>query len=154
MRQDGASCRTWVRAPKRTFSLSLMKGSPTLRVARPTDNIDRLLRFYSAGLGLEVLYRFEGHDGFDGVMLGSPGAPYHFEFTCAPGHAAGRAPTMDNLLVFYLPDVEAWRSAVDRLRTAGFEPVPSFNPYWDRTGVTFEDPDGYRVVLNNGDWSA
>jgi hypothetical protein len=25
--------------------------------------------------------RFEDHAGFDGVMLGEPGAPYHFEFT-------------------------------------------------------------------------
>lgn len=35
---------------------------------------------------------------------------------------------------------------------AGHEPVPAFNPYWDRQGVTFEDPDGYRVVLQRTDW--
>jgi prolyl oligopeptidase len=40
------------------------------------------------------------------------------------------------------------------MRAAGFEPVPAFNPYWDRTGATFEDPDGYRIVLNRGEWSA
>ncbi|WP_416171653.1 hypothetical protein [Haematobacter missouriensis] len=34
----------------------------------------------------------------------------------------------------------------------GHEPVPSFNPYWDRGGRTFEDPDGYRVVLQNAAW--
>jgi hypothetical protein len=32
---------------------------------------------------------------------------------------------------------------------AGFVPVSAVNPYWDRDGVTFEDPDGYRVVLQN-----
>jgi hypothetical protein len=37
---------------------------------------------------------------------------------------------------------------------ARYEPVPSFNPYWDRAGRTFEDPDGYRVVLQNAPWSA
>jgi len=73
---------------------------PILRVARPTDNIEALLRFYEQGLGLGVLYRFEDHDGFDGVMLGRAGAPYHFEFTAKRGHAVGRAPTPDNLLVF------------------------------------------------------
>ena len=129
-----------------------MQGLPTLRVARPTDDIDRLLPFYAVGLGLEVLYRFEDHEGFDGVMLGRPGAPYHLEFTRARGHAAGRAPTEDNLLVFYLTDAEDCRAAVERMRAAGFEPVRSFNPYWDRTGLTFEDPDGYRVVLNNAGW--
>jgi hypothetical protein len=38
------------------------------------------------------------------------------------------------------------------MRAAGFPPVPSFNPYWDRDGLTFEDPDGYRVVLQHGAW--
>jgi len=36
---------------------------------------------------------------------------------------------------------------------AGYPPVPSFNPYWDLDGRTFEDPDGYRVVLQRGTWS-
>ncbi len=57
-------------------------------------------------------------------------------------------PTLrSDLLVFYLPDRDEWIAAVDRMRAAGFEPVPAFNPYWDRFGATFEDPDGYRVVL-------
>jgi YycE-like protein len=30
--------------------------------------------------------------------------------------------------------------------------VKSFNPYWDGNGCTFEDPDGYRVVLQNAAW--
>lgn len=126
---------------------------PILRVARPTDNLEALLRFYEQGLGLGVLYRFEDYDGFDGVMLGRAGAPYHFEFTAKRGHAVGRAPTLDNLLVFYLPETDAWKAAVQRLRNAGFDPVPSFNPYWDRDGVTFEDPDGYRIVLQKAAWT-
>ena len=127
-------------------------GLPKLRVARPTDDLDALIRFYRDGLGLQVLFRFENHEGFDGVMLGHPGAPYHFEFTRAHGHSAGRAPTPDNLLVFYLADRTAWEAAVRSMRNAGFEPVPAFNPYWDRNGATFEDPDGYRIVLQNSSW--
>jgi catechol 2,3-dioxygenase-like lactoylglutathione lyase family enzyme len=130
-----------------------MSAAPILRVARPTDDLDALLSFYQQGLGLKILYRFENHDGFDGVMLGREGAPYHFEFTRAHGHKAGRAPTPDNLIVFYIPDAEAWRAAVQRMQGAGFEPVPAFNPYWDREGVTFEDPDGYRVVLQRAAWT-
>jgi catechol 2,3-dioxygenase-like lactoylglutathione lyase family enzyme len=125
---------------------------PKLRVARPTDDIEALLGFYRDGLGLDVLYRFEDHDGFDGVMLGRPRAPYHFEFTRARGHAAGRAPSQDHLVVFYFPDEAEWRAAVARMRKVGFEPKPSFNPYWDLSGLTFEDPDGYRVVLQNAPW--
>lgn len=126
--------------------------TPKLRVARATDDLDAVLRFYRDGLGMELLGRFEGHDGFDGVMLGREGAPYHFEFTRARGRQAGRAPGDDNLLVFYLPDDSEWRAAIARMRGAGFHPVPSVNPYWDRDGLTFEDPDGYRVVLQRADW--
>lgn len=126
--------------------------APILRIARPSDDIDALLPFYRDGLGLEVLYRFDNHDGFDGVMLGQPGAPWHLEFTRAEGHVAGRAPTSDNLLVLYLPDRAPWEAAAERMRQAGFEPVRAFNPYWDRQGVTFEDPDGYRLVLQNAAW--
>ena len=126
----------------------------TLRVTRPTDHVDEVVRFYSDGLGLTTLGSFEDHEGFDGVMLGVPGAPYHFEFTQKRGHAAGRASTRENLLVFYLPDEPQWQAAVDRMIAAGYEPVSSFNPYWYRVGRTFEDPDGCRVVLQNAVWSA
>ena len=125
-----------------------------LRVARPTDDLEAVVKFYRDGLGLSELYRFADHDGFDGVMLGLPGAPYHLEFTHAHGHRAGRAPTEDNLLVFYVPDPEQWRAAVVRFGRAGYAPVPSCNPYWDRLGVTFEDPDGYRVVLQRDTWES
>ncbi len=125
-----------------------------LRVARPTDDLDALVRFYRDGLGFTVLGEFRDHDGFDGVMLGHPGAGYHLEFTRKEGHRAGKAPTEDHLLVFYLPDPAAWRRAVDRLARCGYEPVPAFNPYWDRQGRTFADPDGYRVVLQNAPWSS
>ncbi len=125
---------------------------PALRVARATDDIDGLLRFYRDGLGLAVLYRFEEHDGFDGIILGKPGAPYHFEFTRKRGHRAPRALSEDDLLVFYLPASDEWQAAVQRMNDAGFAPVRSFNPFWDRQGLTFEDPEGYRVVLQNSSW--
>jgi YycE-like protein len=82
-------------------------------------------------------------------MLGPPDAPYHLEFTRAHAHLVSRAPTADNLLAFYLPDDREWNDAVARMKKSGYEPVPSFNPYWDQHGLTFEDPDGYRVVLQH-----
>lgn len=123
-----------------------------MRVARPSDDLAALVPFYRDGLGFEVFASFEDHDGFDGVILGSPGASYHLEFTHARGHRAGRAPSEDHLLVFYLPDPDAWQAAVDRMMRQGFDPVASLNPYWDRRGRTFEDPDGYRVVLQRAAW--
>jgi catechol 2,3-dioxygenase-like lactoylglutathione lyase family enzyme len=124
----------------------------TLRVARPTDRLEESVRFYVVGLGLEQLGSFENHEGFDGVIVGRSGAPYHLEFTHQRGHAVGSAPTKDNLMVFYLPDEGEWTSAVERMGAAGYKSVPSLNPYWDLNGRTFEDPDGYRVVLQNAEW--
>jgi catechol 2,3-dioxygenase-like lactoylglutathione lyase family enzyme len=118
-----------------------------LRVARPTDRLEEVVRFYRDGVGLTELGSFEDHEGFDGVMLGMPGAPYHLEFTRRRGSSAGRAPTEDHLLVFYLPDEREWQAAIDRMAAAGYDPVLSPNPYWNRAGRTFEDPDGYRVVF-------
>ena len=126
---------------------------PILRVGRPTDDLDALLPFYVDGLGFEILYRFDGHDGFDGVMVGHPGHPYHLEFARRHGHTAGRAPTEDNVLVFYLPEAAAYQAALARMAAAGFAPVKSFNPLWDDGGATFEDPDGYRVVLTSRAWA-
>ena len=125
-----------------------------LRVARPTDHLEAVVRFYTEGIGLMVLGSFEDHEGFDGVMLGITGASYHLEFTRKRGHAAGRAPTQDNLLVFYIEDAQEWQHATERMSAAGYQPVPSFNPYWDRLGQTYEDPDGYRVVIQNQSWAA
>ncbi|RKI41548.1 VOC family protein [Corallococcus sp. AB004] len=124
-----------------------------LRVARPTRDLDAVVRFYRDGLGFEVLGGFEDHEGFDGVMLGHAGAPYHLEFTVEHGHEAPRAPSEDHLLVFYVPDPEAWAERVRCMEAAGFAPVRSRNPYWDANGRTFEDPDGYRVVLQQAAWS-
>ena len=126
---------------------------PILRVARPTDNLSALLHFYRDGLGLHVLTAFAAHNGFDGVLLGHPQAPYHLEFTHQPGHAVGRAPTADNLLVFYLPEAGEWQAAVQRMAAAGYAPVLAHNPYWNQLGRTFEDPDGYRVVLQRAAWN-
>ena len=123
-----------------------------LRVARPTDRLDEIARMYAEGLGFQVLSTFEGHDGFDGVILGHPQHPYHLEFTRHRGTQAGRAPTQDNLLVFYVPDRDTWSACCVSMLTAGFIDVHAFNDYWAQRGKTFEDLDGYRVVVENDSW--
>jgi catechol 2,3-dioxygenase-like lactoylglutathione lyase family enzyme len=123
-----------------------------MRVARPTDNLEAISRMYSDGLGFEVLGEFINHRGFDGVVLGHRGAPYHLELTSQHGHRVGQAPTPDHLLAFYIPERDDWERRCARLVAAGFRQVPSRNPYWDDNGRTFEDVDGYRVVLQNAAW--
>ena len=120
-----------------------------VRVARPTDRLDEVVRFYRDGLGLKEIGSFAGHAGYTGVMLGLPGAAYHLEFTAHDEGSPCPAPTRDNLLIFYIPD----RAAIDRIRerlaAMGYPEVPPENPYWQAQGVTVADPDGWRVVLMN-----
>ena len=123
-----------------------------LRIARPVTELETSTRMYRDGLGLAMLGRFENHQGFDGVMLGTHDADYHFEFTQCRDHAIAPQPTVEDLIVFYLADDEAWQHRCQSMRDAGFLEAASFNPYWDQHGRTFVDNDGYRTILQNGSW--
>jgi len=57
-----------------------------IRIARPTNNIEAVVRFYRDELRLDVFGNYD-HKGFDGVMLGRMG---DFEFTRQRGHTVGR----------------------------------------------------------------
>ena len=123
-----------------------------LRVARPVSDLARSSGLYCRGLGLRVIDHFEDHAGFDGVMLGTAGAGYHLELTHSRQRPVTPSPTPEDLLVFYVPDEIEWEAACRRMEHAGFRPVAPFNPYWAASGRTFEDPDGYRIVLQRESW--
>ena len=119
-----------------------------VRVARPTDRLAEVERFYSQHLGLPVIYRFEDHTGYDGVMLGMPGTDHHLEFTSHVDGSPCPAPSRENLLVFYFASEAHLNEAVERLGQGGHSPVTLENPYWAANGgIAFEDPDGWRVVF-------
>jgi catechol 2,3-dioxygenase-like lactoylglutathione lyase family enzyme len=118
-----------------------------VRITRPTNQLAALIDFYRDGLGLAELFRFEGHDGYAGIMLGLPDAAYHLEFTQHIEGSPGPAPTRDNLLVLYFASPETARRIADRLLAHGGTEVEAENPYWTRHGaITIEDPDRWRVV--------
>jgi catechol 2,3-dioxygenase-like lactoylglutathione lyase family enzyme len=119
-----------------------------LRVARHTERLDEVVAFYRDGVGLTEIGRFHDHDGYDGVFLAMPGTGAHLELTAGGEHGAPQ-PHPESLLVLYLGDDEAVRSVAARL---GVDPVPPANPYWAEHGVTFEDPDGFRIVLVAERW--
>ncbi|TGN92948.1 VOC family protein [Burkholderia sp. USMB20] len=123
-----------------------------LRIARPVADLARTEHMYRDAFELAVLARFDDHDGFSGVMPGREELDYHFEFTHGPAHPVAPSPTPEDLIVFYLPDRPAWEAACARAVAHGFMRATSFNPYWDACGQTFEDADGYRIVLQNARW--
>jgi catechol 2,3-dioxygenase-like lactoylglutathione lyase family enzyme len=121
-----------------------------LRVARHTERLEAVVRFYRDGLGLTEIGGFRDHEGYDGVFLEVPGTGAHLELTAGGGHSAP-APHPESALVLYLGDDAAMRAVVARL---GVDPVAPANPYWAEHGLTFEDPDGFRVVLVPERWEA
>lgn len=125
-----------------------------LRIARPVTDLAASQAMYCRGLGLRILGSFEDHEGFDGALLGADGAGYHFELTSCRSHPVAPTPTPEDLVVLYLPSPAEWLEACANMSAAGFKRVASFNPYWDIRGRTYEDRDGYRVVLQNARWSS
>jgi catechol 2,3-dioxygenase-like lactoylglutathione lyase family enzyme len=119
-----------------------------LRVARHTERLEDVVGFYRDGIGLREIGGFRDHDGYDGVFLAVAGTNAHVELTAGGGHGAP-APHPESLLVLYLGDDEEMREVAALL---GVDPIPPANPYWAEHGLTFEDPDGFRVVLVPERW--
>ncbi|MBD8890871.1 VOC family protein [Roseibium litorale] len=127
-------------------------GYPTLRVARPANDLAALHRFYCDGAGFSELTSFD-HNGYQGLILGFPEAKWHLELLREEGVEAPRCNSDEHLLVLYIPDDQLWQTAIDRMQRHGYKPVPSHNPYWDDAGMTFEDPEGYRIVFQRRAWT-
>ena len=125
---------------------------PQLRLARPSGDLDAATAFYTGGLGLRVLATFQDHAGIDGVILGHPRWPYHLEFTRRRRDPLLPTQTAEDLMVIYLPDDAAWMAAARRLRTFGAREIVNSYPYWHEKALTFADPDGNLVVLQNAAW--
>lgn len=123
-----------------------------MRIARPVTNLTEMSQRYCHGLGLQKIGAFTDHEGFSGVMLGAPGLAWHLEFTQSLTHPLTPSPSQEDLLVLYLPHRPDWLARCAAMDEAGFRRVPSYNPYWDRQGVTFSDDDGYRVVIQHAAW--
>ncbi|MFC5527967.1 VOC family protein [Cohnella yongneupensis] len=119
------------------------------RIARPTHQLQKIIEFYTNGLGLEIVGSFKNHDGYNGVMFGLPDVDYHLEFTQHLNATPILPPSDDNLLVFYMPNIEERNAMVSRLESMGYYAVEPENPYWKRNGITICDPDGWRIVLQN-----
>jgi catechol 2,3-dioxygenase-like lactoylglutathione lyase family enzyme len=122
-----------------------------VRVGRPTNQLAEMIRFYCEGMGLELLMNFpEDQAGYAGAVLGVPGSNYHLEFCVhEDGFTSSQIspPTDDHLFVLYLPGKAHYDTVVGRLQNLGHQPVRAKNSHWDLDGVTFKDPDGWRVVL-------
>ncbi|OEV10400.1 VOC family protein [Streptomyces nanshensis] len=141
-----------------------MYGRHHIRIARPSGDLAAAERFWVDGLGMDVLHRTPppppdgpgeppaaGDGGNALLMAGWPDAGWHLEFAHDPRDPVTPVPTEEDLLVIYL-DGPVPADLVGRLEECGGTRVTARNPYWERWGVTVEDPDGYRLVLSTRGW--
>jgi len=132
---------------KKFDSLCCIYDTMKFRIARHTKNLNRIIDFYGRILGLKILDEFKNHENYDGVFLGVPGADWHLEFTVSdtpPYHL----PDDDDLLVFYAESITEFNRVKEKFLTNNIRALTPKNPYWLKNGITFEDPDGYRVVIS------
>ncbi len=119
-----------------------------IRVARHTDDLEKIKLFYTEVLGLQLLGSFENHDNYNGIFLGNPESNWHFEFTQSDQKALHTSDE-DDLFVLY-PETEfEYNAIINRILKNNISFIPSKNPYWVSNGKMILDPDGYRIVISS-----
>lgn len=118
------------------------------RFARHTNNIEKLITFYSNILGFDELGKFENHDQYNGVFLGKSGLDWHLEFT--ENHEKIEFNfNDDDILVFYPTSYQEYSKIINTIEKENIQIFQSKNPYWNENGILIKDPDGYNIIISN-----
>ncbi len=116
------------------------------RVARHTNDFEPIIKFYNEILGLEIIGRFDNHDGYDGIFFGKEGLGWHLEFTKSKVKADHKFDD-DDLLVFYPEKKDEFEKIIKNIEYYKIEKLKSANSYWEENGILISDPDGFKVVI-------
>ncbi|WP_348812461.1 VOC family protein [Flavobacterium maritimum] len=122
-----------------------------LRVARHTDNLQKIENFYINILGFERLGGFQNHNNYDGIFIGKPNLDWHFEFTKS-NEKANHYFDEDDILVLYPETILEYENLLNKISANHVSLVISKNPYWNNPQVSggkmFLDPDGFRIIIS------
>lgn len=118
-----------------------------LRVARHTHNLGSVIDFYTKIIGLEIIGKFNNHDGYDGVFLGKKSCSWHLEFTTS-ANGAHHLFDPDDLLVFYPSTTNEYDFIINSIASNSIEIHVPTNPYWQKNGILVHDPDGYGIIIS------
>jgi GH18 family chitinase len=118
------------------------------RLARHTNNLEKLVDFYINVIGLDFLGEFKNHSGYDGVFIGKKDLDWHLEFT-QTNERVDHTFDEDDILVFYPKTQAEYDNIVDRIIQSKATLSLAKNPYWQLNGITLKDPDGHFVVISN-----
>ena len=118
-----------------------------LRVARHTNDLEKIEAFYINILGFERLGGFQDHNNYDGVFIGKPNLSWHFEFTKS-NDVANHSFDDDDVIVLYPETISEYKDLINHInKTVAF--IKPKNPFWSENGKMFLDPDGYRIVVSD-----
>jgi catechol 2,3-dioxygenase-like lactoylglutathione lyase family enzyme len=123
-----------------------------LRIARHTDDLEKIEDFYVNILGFERLGGFQNHNNYDGIFIGKPKLDWHFEFTQSDAKA-DHTFDEDDILIFYPETILEYNNLINNILENGISIITSKNPYWNNPEVSggkmFLDPDGFRIVISD-----
>ncbi|OOG62585.1 VOC family protein [Flavobacterium sp. A45] len=119
-----------------------------LRVARHTNDLDKIEAFYINILGFERLGGFQNHNNYDGIFIGKSGLDWHFEFTQSK-EKVNHTFDEDDIIVLYPATILEFDVFFNRLIDNNISILPSKNPFWNQNGKMFLDPDGFRIVVSD-----
>jgi hypothetical protein len=119
-----------------------------VRIARPTNDLAAIRRFWVDAVGLDELGGFADEE-MDGLFVGPRDGDWHLELTFDRRRVMVPQPTSEDLIVLYLGSTE--RDAVERrLVEHGIATYDHPNHYWASVGATcYLDPDGYGLVISS-----
>lgn len=119
-----------------------------LRVARHTNDLEKMEAFYINTLGFERLGGFQDHNGYNGVFIGKSGLDWHFEFTQSEKNV-NHTFDEDDIIVLYPVTISEYDIFINILIENNISFIISKNPFWNHNGKMFLDPDGFRLVVSN-----
>lgn len=118
-----------------------------LRVARHTDDLEKIEQFYVDILGFENLGGFQNHNNYDGIFVGKSGLDWHFEFTQS-NTKAHHTFDEDDVIVLYPKTITDYNNLINKLLKHNISTITAVNPFWNENGKMYQDPDGYRIVIS------
>ena len=116
------------------------------RVARHTNDLEKIEQFYTTVIGLKKLGEFKNHNNYNGIFLGIEGADWHLEFTTSL-EKANHTFDEDDIFVFYTKTTEEYLAIKNRIEKENITVETPKNIYWQENGIQISDPDEYKIII-------
>ena len=119
-----------------------------LRVARHTNNLEKIKDFYINIFEFELLGSFENHNNYDGIFIGKPMLDWHLEFTKS-NEIVNFNSGEEDYLVFYPENKSENDKILENISKNNIEFISPKNPFWNENGKVILDPDGFGMIISN-----